>query len=254
MIIVKTAEELEIMREACVIGARALRVAGESVESGMTTAYLDKIIYDCITDYGAVPSFLNYGGFPASACISINEEVIHGIPSAKRTVQDGDIVSVDVGAFFKGFHSDNAATFMVGEVSQENERLVAVTQESLGFGVNAAVVGATIGDISSAIQKHVEVNGFSIVRDFVGHGVGRNLHEEPAVPNFGEAGSGEVLVSGMTLAIEPMVVRGRAYVKVRGDGWTVVTRDGSCSAHFEHTVLVTEGGPQILTESNDGKR
>ncbi|GHU86340.1 methionine aminopeptidase [Clostridia bacterium] len=247
MVLIKSAEEIEIMKKSCFIAALALKTAGDAIRPGVTTAYVNRVIDDCITSKGAVSSFLGYNGFPESACISINNEVIHGIPSATRIINGGDIVSVDVGAFFKGFHGDNAATFAVGEVDPSVCRLLEVTKESLELGICAATVGSRIGDISSAIQSHVEKHGFSVVKEYVGHGVGKNLHEDPAIPNYGEAGQGLELVSGMMLAIEPMVSLGKAYVKMLKDGWTVVTRDGSCSAHFEHTIWVTDSGPQILT-------
>lgn len=247
MIVLKTTRELEIMREACRISAGALSVAGKAVEPGITTAEIDKIAYDYILSQGAEPNFLHYNGYPATACISINDEVIHGIPSTKRVIRAGDIVSIDLGAKFEGYHGDNAATFACGDVSEEAKRLMDTTRESLYAGISAAVYGGRIGDISHAVQAYVEARGYSVVRDFVGHGVGASLHEAPEVPNFGKPGHGVRLVPGMTLAIEPMINAGRPEVNVLPDGWTVKTRDGKLSAHFEHTVAITAEGPVILT-------
>ena len=234
------------MREACIISARALKLAGEAVEPGVTTAEIDRRIRTYIESQGAVPSFLGYGGFPASACISINNEVIHGIPG-KRTVKAGDIVSVDVGAYFNGYHGDNAATFAAGDITPEAKALLDTTQASLYEGIRAAKAGNRIGDIGAAVQRYVEVRGYSVVRQFVGHGVGTNLHEDPSVPNFGTPGRGPRLLPGMTLAIEPMVNAGAFEVQILKDGWTTVTKDGSLSAHFEHTIAITTDGPVILT-------
>ena len=247
MIVLKTTRELEIMGEACRISAGALSVAGKAVEPGITTAEIDKIAYDYILSQGAEPNFLHYNGYPATACISINDEVIHGIPSTKRVIRAGDIVSIDLGAKFEGYHGDNAATFACGDVSEEAKRLMDTTRESLYAGISAAVYGGRIGDISHAVQAYVEARGYSVVRDFVGHGVGASLHEAPEVPNFGKPGHGVRLVPGMTLAIEPMINAGRPEVNVLPDGWTVKTRDGKLSAHFEHTVAITAEGPVILT-------
>ena len=229
------------------ISAGALKTVANAVQPGVTTAELDRLAEKYIRSKGGVPNFKNYQGFPATACISINNEVIHGIPSEKRVLRNGDIVSVDLGAMFQGYHGDNAATFAVGDVSPEAKRLMDATRESLMEGINAARAGGRIGDISHAVQSYVEARGFSVVRQFVGHGVGTKLHEEPEVPNFGKAGHGVRLMPGMTLAIEPMVNIGDYRVKVLGDGWTTVTADGSLSAHFEHTVLITTDGPQIMT-------
>ncbi|MBQ8648653.1 MAG: type I methionyl aminopeptidase [Clostridia bacterium] len=247
MIVLKTGRELKIMREACRISAGALQLVGKAVEPGVTTAQLDKIAEDYILSQGAVPNFKNYEGYPATACISINNEVIHGIPSEKRVIKQGDIVSVDLGAKFEGYHGDNAATFACGEVSAEAKRLMDTTRESLYEGINAARAGGRIGDISHAVQEYVEARGYSVVRQFVGHGVGTSLHEAPEVPNFGTAGRGIRLLPGMTLAIEPMVNLGKPGVRVLPDGWTVLTQDGSLSAHFEHTIAITADGPQIMT-------
>ncbi len=247
MIVLKTGRELKIMREACRISAGALQTAGKAVEPGVTTAQLDKLAEDYIRSQGGVPNFKNYQGYPATACISINNEVIHGIPSQQRKLKQGDIVSIDLGAKFEGFHGDNAATFACGDVTPEAKRLMDITEQSLYKGIAAAVSGGRIGDISAAVQGFVEANGCSVVRKFVGHGVGRELHEAPEVPNFGTAGRGIRLMPGMTLAIEPMVNAGGSDVKILPDGWTVLTTDGSLSAHFEHTVVITADGPKIMT-------
>lgn len=247
MIVLKTNRELNLMREACRISAGALRVAGEAVEPGVTTEEIDRLAYQYIISQGAKPNFLNYAGFPATACISINDEVIHGIPSKKRVLRQGDIVSIDLGATINGYNGDNAATFAVGSISPEAERLINTTRESLYEGIRAAVAGGRIGDISSAVQRYCEERGFSVVRDYVGHGVGAKLHEDPSVPNFGTPGRGVRLLPGMTIAIEPMINAGGWEVKRLPDGWTVKTKDGGLSAHFEHTVAITSDGPKILT-------
>ena len=248
MIVLKTGRELKIMREACRISAEALKLAGNAVEPGVTTAELDKIAEKYILGQGAVPNFKNYNGYPATACISINNEVIHGIPSKKRVIQAGDIVSIDLGAKFEGYHGDNAATFACGDISAEAKRLMDTTRESLYQGIAAAVSGGRLGDISAAVQQYVESRGYSVVRQFVGHGIGTQLHEAPEVPNFGTHGRGIRLMPGMTLAIEPMINMGDSGVKVMPDGWTVLTKDGSLSAHFEHTIVITPDGPQIMTK------
>lgn len=247
MVVLKTGRELKIMREACRISAGALKLAGSAVEPGVTTAEIDKIAEDYIRSQGGVPNFKNYEGYPATACISINNEVIHGIPSEKRRIVEGDIVSIDLGAMFDGYHGDNAATFACGDVSAEAKRLMEVTHDALFKGIGVAVVGGRIGDIGHAVQSYVEANGFSVVRQFVGHGVGTHLHEAPEVPNFGTHGHGIRLMPGMTIAIEPMVNIGKPDVKIMADGWTTLTRDGSLSAHFEHTIAITPDGPQIMT-------
>lgn len=234
------------MREACRISARALALGGSLVRPGITTGEIDREIRRYIESEGATPSFLNYGGFPASACISVNQTVIHGIPG-HTVIREGDIVSVDVGAYINGFHGDNAATFAAGKVSPEAQALMDATRESLYEGIKAAVAGNRIGDIGAAVQRYVEVRGYSVVRQFVGHGVGTNLHEDPSVPNFGTPGRGPRLVPGMTLAIEPMINAGTAEVEILKDGWTTVTKDGKLSAHFEHTIAITPDGPVIMT-------
>lgn len=247
MIVLKTARELALMREAGRISQRALRLAGSAVEPGVTTAELDRIVRQYIEKQGASPSFLGYGGFPASACISVNHVVIHGIPSKNIVLKRGDIVSIDVGACFEGFHGDNAWTFPCGEISKEAQSLLDTTRESLFEAIKEAKAGARIGDIASTVQRYVEARSYSVVRDFVGHGVGAKLHEDPSVPNFGTPGRGVRLLPGMTIAIEPMINTGTHEVRILKDGWTTVTADGSLSAHFEHTVAITPDGPQILT-------
>lgn len=249
MIVIKNQEELQIMKRACVISAKALQVGGQAIKPGVTTAEIDRAIEDYIRSEGAVPSFLGYNGFPASACISVNNQVIHGIPDTKTTIKEGDIVSIDVGANIDGFHGDNAYTFVVGEVSKEVQALLDTTQECLRLGIEQAVLGNRIGDISHAIQVHAEAAGYGVVKEFVGHGIGREMHEDPQVPNFGRAGFGPRLEAGMTLAIEPMINQFGAAVRMLDDGWTVLTQDGGMSAHFEHTVAITEDGPLILTQA-----
>ncbi|MFI3313980.1 MAG: type I methionyl aminopeptidase [Eubacteriales bacterium] len=246
MIPIKNERELNVMRQACKITANARQLAGSMVKPGVTTLEIDKAVHDYIVSQGATPSFLNYGGFPASACISVNDEVIHGIPCS-RVLQDGDIVSVDVGAYWGGFHGDCAATFPCGEISPEAEKLIAVTKQSFFEGMKFATKGNRVSDISHAIQAYVEENGFGVVRNFIGHGVGENLHESPEVPNFGAPGRGPRLVRGMTIAVEPMVTEGSYDVKVLKDKWTTVTVDGRLSAHYENTVLITDGEVEILT-------
>lgn len=247
MIVLKTGRELKIMKEACSISAGALEVAGKAVEPGVTTAEIDRLAEEYIRRRGGEPNFKNYEGYPATACISINNEVIHGIPSEKRKLRAGDIVSIDLGAKFDGYHGDNAATFACGDVSPEAKRLMDTTRESLYEGIRAACAGGRIGDIGHAVQSYVEARGYSVVRQFVGHGVGTHLHEAPEVPNFGTPGRGIRLMPGMTIAIEPMVNAGGYDVKVQPDGWTVLTKDGSLSAHFEHTIVITADGPKIMT-------
>ena len=246
MIAIKNERELALMRQACKITAAARALAGEMVRPGVTTKQIDKAVHDYIVSQGAKPSFLNYHGYPASACISVNDTVIHGIPGG-YTLQDGDIVSVDVGAYYQGFHGDCAATFPCGAISAQAQKLIDVTKQSFFEGIRFAKRGHRVSDISHAIQTYVESNGFSVVRSFVGHGVGAQLHEEPEVPNFGAAGRGPRMLPGMTLAIEPMVNEGGYEVRVLKDGWTVKTTDGKLSAHYENTVLITDGEPEILT-------
>ncbi len=248
MIVIKSKKEIELMREACKISAEALQLAGESVKPGISTKEIDNIAYKCIVKHKATPNFLGLYDFPATACISVNDEVIHGIPSADRIIKDGDIVSIDLGAEINGYNGDNAATFAAGSCSPEAKRLMDVTAEGLVKGIEAAIPGNRIGDIGYAVQTYCESQGFSVVRDYVGHGVGSKLHEDPSVPNFGHKGHGLRLIKGMTLAIEPMINQGSYHVRQLSDGWTVVTRDGKLSAHFEHTVAITDNGPEILTK------
>lgn len=247
MVYLKTQEEINLMKKAGRISARALELGGKAVKPGVTTMYVDKIIHDYIKSQGAVPSFLGYNDFPASSCISINKEVIHGIPSKTRVINEGDIVSIDVGAYYRGFHADNAATFPAGAISEDAQKLINATMQALEFGIKQAVVGNRIGDISNAVQTFVESKGYGVVREYVGHGVGRKLHENPSVPNYGSAGRGMRLEQGMTIAIEPMVNMGSYKVKVLDDCWTVITADNKYSAHFEHTIAITNNGPEILT-------
>lgn len=247
MVVLKTSRELKAMRDAGRISSRALKLAGDAVEPGVSTLEIDRIVRKYIEEQGATPSFLNYGGFPASACISVNDVVIHGIPRKNQILKQGDIVSIDVGAFYEGFHGDNAWTFPCGEVSKEAQALMDVTRESLFKGINAARPGNRLGDIGSAVQRYVEARGYSVVRDFVGHGVGAELHEDPSVPNYGTPGRGVRLLPGMTIAIEPMVNQGVHTVETLSDNWSVVTSDGKLSAHFEHTIAITPDGPVILT-------
>lgn len=248
MISVKSKAELEKMRRAGIIAGNALHFGGRSIRIGMTTHELDKIIHDYIVKNGAKPSFLGYGGFPATACISINNEVIHGIPSKTRKICDGDIVSIDVGAYIDGFHGDTAYTFAVGNVSEEAKQLLRVTEESLYKGIEQAVPGNRIGDIGHAVEEYCTSFGYGVVRKYIGHGVGHDLHESPEVPNFGKPGHGPRLVAGMTIAIEPMINAVGEDVKVLPDGWTVLTKSGSLSAHFEHSIAVTSDGPVLLTK------
>ena len=248
MIVLKSKRELELMREACQISAEALMVAGEAVKPGVSTKEIDRIAYNLIKKRGATPNFLGLYDFPATACISINNEVIHGIPKADRIIQEGDIVSIDLGAEKNGYNGDNAATFVAGTCSPEAKRLIDTTRESLYKGIEQAVYGNRIGDIGHAIQSYCEQRGYGVVRDFVGHGVGRKLHEDPSVPNFGHEGRGIRLLPGMTLAIEPMINQGTYRVKQLSDGWTIVTADGKLAAHFEHTVAITPDGPVIMTQ------
>ena len=234
------------MRRAGRLTAQARALAGSMVRPGVTTHEIDAAVRKFIESHGAKPSFLGYGGFSGSACISINEQVIHGIPGPRK-LQEGDIVSIDVGAYLEGFHGDCAATFPCGEVSEEAMRLIRVTEQSFWEGIKFAQSGSRVYDISHAVQQYVESNGYSVVRDFVGHGVGAKLHEAPEVPNFGPAGHGPRLQPGMTIAVEPMVCAGDWRVKVLKDGWTTVSADGSLTAHYENTILITDGEPEVLT-------
>lgn len=250
MIIRKSPDEIEIMREAGRITAAALKSVAENIRPGVTTLKLDAIAEDVIRSLGATPAFKGYHGFPASICASINNEVVHGIPSERR-LKEGDILSVDVGAVLDGYHGDCAITFAVGEVEHRARHLMTVTKRALDAGIAKAVVGAKLSDVSAEIQKVAEAEGFGVVREYVGHGIGRSMHEEPQIPNFGPPGQGPTLKAGMVLAIEPMINAGGHEVKSLSDGWTVVTADDSLSAHYEHTVAIHEAGPQVLTEYRD---
>ena len=248
MIIIKNSEQLQLMREAGRITAEALMVAKEAIRPGLSTKELDNAIKRHIEKCGATPSFLGLYGFPGSACISINDEVIHGIPSNKIIIQEGDIVKVDVGARFRGYNGDSARTFAVGKVSDEALRLISVTEQSFYEAMKVARPGYRIGDIGHAVESFVISNGFSVVKEYTGHGVGADIHEDPSIPNHGKAGRGARLYPGMTLAIEPMVNAGTDRVKVRRDGWTVVTADGKLSAHYENSIAITDSDPVILTK------
>ncbi len=247
MIVLKTSRELKFMREAGRISANALKLAGTMVEPGVSTLEIDHALRRYIEEKGAKPTFLGYGGFPASACISVNDVVIHGIPHKGTILKQGDIVSVDVGATFEGFVGDNAWTFPCGAVSAQAQALMDTTRASLFEGIKAAQAGARIGDIGHAVQAYAEARGYSVVRDFVGHGVGAKMHEDPSVPNYGTPGRGVRLLPGMTIAIEPMINQGVKEVKTLADGWTTVTADGKLAAHFEHSIAITSEGPVILT-------
>ena len=246
MITLKSEREIELMRRAGKITAAARALAGEMVKPGVTTQEIDKAVYRFIRSQGAEPSFLNYNGYPASVCVSVNDEVIHGIPG-KRVLREGDIVSVDVGAYIGGFHGDCAATYACGKISDEAQKLIDVTRQSFYEGMKFAREGNRLSDVSHAIQEYVERSGFSVVREYVGHGIGRNMHESPEVPNFGLPGHGPKLLRGMTLAVEPMVNAGVAAIRQMPDGWTVKTRDGKYAAHYENTILITAGEPELLT-------
>ena len=250
MVILKTTREIAKMRNAGRISQRALQEAGRAVQPGVSTYEIDCIVREYIEKQGATPSFLGYGGFPASACISVNNVVIHGIPSKKQILKNGDIVSIDVGAKFEGYHGDNAWTFPCGDISKEAQALLDATREALFEGIKNAVAGARIGDIGHAVQQYAEARSYSVVRDFVGHGVGAKLHEDPSVPNYGMPHKGIRLLPGMTIAIEPMITQGTHKVKVLDDGWTTVTADGKLAAHFEHTVAITSDGTVILTSAD----
>ena len=247
MIVCRSSAELERMREAGRLVGEVLTELAAKVTPGVTTAELDELAEKRIRQAGAVPAFKGYHGYPATICASVNQEVIHGIPSGRRMLNEGDVVSIDVGASLDGYYGDSAITLPVGQVSEEAATLLRVTEEALYKAIERVKVGGRVSDIGHAVQQHVEAYGFSVVREFVGHGIGQKMHEEPQVPNYGEPGRGPRLAEGMVLAIEPMVNAGKPAVKVLADGWTAVTRDGSLSAHFEHTVAVTAQGPRILT-------
>lgn len=246
MIVLKSSHEADLMRRAGKITAAARALAGEMVRPGVTTHEIDSAVERFIRGQGAVPSFLHYNGFPASVCISVNDEIIHGIPG-KRVLQEGDIVSIDVGAYIGGFHGDCAATFPCGRISSEARNLIDVTRQSFFEGIGYAREGYRVQDISAAVQSYAESHGCSVVREYVGHGVGSKMHEPPEIPNYGHPGRGPRLLRGMTLAVEPMINAGSAAITQLSDGWTVKTADGKLSAHYENTVLVTDGEPEILT-------
>lgn len=244
---IKSNREIELMREAGRILALVHEELEKVIKPGITTKEIDRLGEELIRSYGCIPSFLNYNGYPASICVSVNDEVVHGIPSKKRILREGDIVSLDAGVIYKGYHSDAARTHAVGEISKEAQKLIDVTRESFFEGIKYAKAGNHLFDISKAIQNYVESNGYSVVRDLVGHGIGSALHEDPQIPNFKQRGRGPKLVPGMTLAIEPMVNMGAFDVWWLEDDWTVVTQDESLSAHYENTILITEGEPEILS-------
>ncbi len=247
-IIIKSPSDIEHMRRAGKIASEARSIGRQAVAAGVSTREIDREIHDFITKSGAIPTFLGYGGFPASACISVNEEIIHGIPG-KRKIKDGDIVSIDVGATFEGFVGDCAGTFYCGEISQEAQNLINVTRQSFFEALKYARVGYRISDIGAAVQEYAEAHGCSVVREYVGHGVGREMHQAPEVPNYGRPGHGPRLVAGMTIAIEPMLCAGDYAIEQLSDGWTVVTKDRSLAGHYENTILITDGDPEILTMS-----
>ncbi len=251
LITIKTPEEIEKMRAAGRLTAQARALAGSMIRPGVTTGEIDREVRKFIRSHGAKPSFLGYGGFPGSICASVNEVVIHGIPGSRK-LEEGDIVSIDVGAYLHGFHGDCAATFPCGKVSDEAQKLMDVTKESFFRGISRAKAGNRVRDIGHAVQQYVESFGYGVVRDFVGHGVGRQMHEPPEVPNYGPEGHGPRLMPGMVIAVEPMVCAGDWRVKVLEDKWTTVSMDGSLTAHYENTILITEGEPEILTDPGEG--
>ena len=249
MITLKSEHEIELMRRAGKITAAARALARDMVKPGVTTQQIDKAVYHFIKSQGATPSFLNYNGYPASVCVSVNDEIIHGIPG-KRMLKEGDIVSVDVGAYIGGFHGDCAGTYPCGQVSDQALDLIRVTQQSFFEGLKFAREGYRLSDISHAVQEYVESHGYSVVREYVGHGIGRRMHESPEVPNFGNPGHGPRLLRGMTIAVEPMVNAGSAAIRQMSDGWTVKTADGRNAAHYENTILITDGDPELLTDAS----
>ena len=249
MITLKSEHEIELMRRAGKITAAARALARDMVKPGVTTQQIDKAVYHFIKSQGATPSFLNYNGYPASVCVSVNDEIIHGIPG-KRVLKEGDIVSVDVGAYIGGFHGDCAGTYPCGQVSDQALDLIRVTQQSFFEGLKFAREGYRLSDISHAVQEYVESHGYSVVREYVGHGIGRRMHENPEVPNFGNPGHGPRLLRGMTIAVEPMVNAGSAAIRQMSDGWTVKTADGRNAAHYENTILITDGDPELLTDAS----
>ena len=243
---IKTEEEIELLRKSSLLVGKTLAEVAKIIEPGVNTAKLDKIAEEYILDHGAIPGFKGYGGFPATLCISINEEVVHGIPG-NRIIQDGDVVSIDCGTLMNGFYGDSAYTFAVGNVSKKNLHLLEITKQSLYKGIEQAVSGKRVGDIGFAVQNHVEQFGYGVVRDLVGHGLGRNLHEKPEIPNFGRRGSGPKLIERMVIAIEPMITRGTYEVAQDSDGWTIRTTDGKAAAHFEHDIVIRKGKAEILS-------
>lgn len=247
MIIIKSDEEIDLMRISGRVTASILRDLEDFIRPGMSTADIDRFVEDTITSNGMVPTFKGYGGFPASACVSVNEEVVHGIPSKKRILEEGDIVSVDVGSTYKGYVSDAARTYAVGKIDSEAQRLIDVTRDSFFAGLEFCKVGYRLSDISHAIQEKAEAAGFSVIREYVGHGVGREMHEEPQIPNYGRPGRGPRLAAGMVFAIEPMICQGGYSVRTLANDWTVVTIDGKLAAHYENTVVITDGEPELLT-------
>lgn len=247
MIIIKSKREIDLMREPCKVTAELLRDLEAYIEPGRTTMDISEFVEKRITSHGMTPTFKGYGGFPAAACVSVNEEVIHGIPSKSRVLKNGDIVSIDVGATYKGYNSDAARTYPVGTISAEDQKLIDVTRESFFEGIKYAMEGYRIHDIGHAVQQYAEGHGMSVIRDYTGHGTGTKLHEDPLIPNYGRPGTGARIERGMTLAIEPMIALGSYDIRVLGNDWTVVMKDGRNSAHYENTILVTEGEPEILT-------
>ncbi|PKM67466.1 MAG: type I methionyl aminopeptidase [Firmicutes bacterium HGW-Firmicutes-2] len=252
-ILIKSDSEIEIMRQANAIVAKAHELVAKAIRPGVSTYELDRIAEDFIRSQNATPSFLGYGGFPASICTSVNEAVVHGIPSKHQIIENGDVLSVDIGAYFNGYHGDAARSYAVGQASEDAIKLIEVTQASFFEGIKYAKPGAHLHEISAAIQNYVEAHGFSVVRDLVGHGIGKDLHEEPQIPNYKPIGRGPKLQKGMVLAIEPMVNAGRYNVRTLSDDWTVVTLDGSLSAHYENTILITETGCELLTVLSQGE-
>ena len=248
MIIIKSDEEIELMRQAAVPTKEMINNLADIIKPGMSTKDVDDYVEGYILKAGMKPAFKGYSGYPACACVSVNEEVVHGIPSKKRILQEGDIVSVDLGTIYKGFYSDAARTYPVGKISEEHQKLIEVAEQSFFNGIFYARKGNRLGDISHAIQETVEAAGFSVIRDYVGHGVGRNMHEDPMIPNYGKANHGPQLVPGMVLAIEPMIATGDYQVKVLSDGWTAVTKDKGFAAHYENTIVITDGDPILLTK------
>jgi methionyl aminopeptidase len=247
MIIIKSQQEIEIMREPGKVTGKILKELEDFIKPGISTMDIDKFVEDTIRAHGMIPAFKGYGGFPGSACVSVNEEVVHGIPSKKRILREGDIVSVDIGCIYKGYNSDACRTYGVGKISEEAQRLIDAARESFFEGLKFCKVGYRLSDVSHAIQKRVEEDGFGVIRDFVGHGIGRDLHEDPQIPNYGKPGRGPRLAKGMVLAIEPMISEGTYEVEVLLDNWTAVTADGKLAAHYENTVVITDGEPELLT-------